>query len=131
MRKIIKDFSKYSIIGIIISILNIVLTWFLIDIIRIETFLATTLVVIAMHILKYFSYRTSKLFDSKTIGSRQFIIYSVIVVFSSILHILLIWFMVDGLHLSTIISVTTVVVGLFIMRFILFRSTRLIEKDTQ
>lgn len=129
MRKIIKDFSKYTLIGIIITALNIFLTWFLIDIIDMDTFLATTFVVVLMHVLKYISYKTSRLFDGKMIGSNQFFFYSIIVIFSSTLHILLIWFMVDGLHIPTLISVTSVTGGLFIMRFILFKKTRLIEKE--
>jgi hypothetical protein len=129
MRKIIRDFSKYTFIGIIITGLNILLTWFLIDILDVDTVLATTFVVVLMHVLKYFSYKMGRLFDSKMIGSKQFAIYSVIVIFSSTLHILLIWFMVDGLHIHTLISVTSVTVGLFIMRFILFKMTKMIEKE--
>ncbi len=129
MKKIITDFSKYSFIGIIISVMNIFFTWLLIDIVGLETVLATILVLIVLHIIKFYFYRTSNLFDRQLLGHIQFTIYSTIVAFSFILHIVLIWFLIDIMYIPTIVSVTAVVFGLFILRFILFKITHLIGEE--
>ena len=129
MNKLITDFSKYTLIGIIISIMNILFTWLLIDIIGLDTIIATTSVLMVLHILKFYSYRMSNLFDRQIMGQTQFTIYTTIVIFSSILHVLLVWFFIDIIHIPTFISVTTVVIGLFLMRFVLFKASHLIEED--
>ena len=129
MKKIITDFSKYAFVGIIISIMNVVFTWLLIDIVGLATIIATTSVLAVLHIIKFYFYKISNLFDRQLLGNVQFTIYSIIAVFSFVLHITLIWFLIDIMNIPTIISVTTVIVGLFIIRFVLFKVTHLIEKE--
>jgi hypothetical protein len=129
MKKIMTDFSKYTLIGVIISINIIFFTWLLIDIIRIHTFIATTSVVVVFHVIKFHLYRGSNLFDREMMGKTQFVLYTIIVVFSSTLHILLVWFLVDEAHLPTLFSVTAVIAGLFVMRFILFKYFHLIGNN--
>ncbi|UCE37881.1 MAG: hypothetical protein JSW00_01155 [Thermoplasmata archaeon] len=129
MKKIITDFSKYTLIGVIISIMIIFFTWLLIDIIHIHTFIATASVVVVFHVIKFLLYRGSNLFDREMMGRTQFILYTIIVVFSSILHILLVWYLVDMAHLPTLFSVTVVIAGLFVMRFVLFKSLHLIGNN--
>ena len=127
--KLVADFLKYLRIGTIVTLMNIFFTWFLIDIARLNTIIATTSVVMSLHIVKFYSYRASNLFGRQQVGHIQFMIYTAIIVFCSILNIVLVWFLVDIIHLATVIGVTSVVVGLFLLRFILFKITRLVGKD--
>ena len=128
-KKLVMDFSKYFVIGIIVTMMGIFLTWFLIDIFVINTIIARFSVLASLHFVKFFSYRITKLFSRKKLGHIQFIIYTVIVGFCYLLDIFLVWLLIDVLHIKTLISVTLVIGGLFLLRFILFKATRLIEKD--
>jgi putative flippase GtrA len=127
--KIRTDFFKYTVIGGIVTLMNIFFTWLLIDIIKINTVIATTSVIMFLHAVKFYSYRISNFFGRRQMGHIQFIIYTAVVVFCSILNIVFVWFLVDILHISTIISVTSVVVGLFLLRFMLFKFSHLIDKE--
>lgn len=127
--KLVADFFKYTLIGTIVTLMNIFFTWFLIDIIDVNTVIATTSVVACLHIVKFYSYRISRLFGRRQMGHIQFMAYTAVVVFCSILNIVLVWFLIDILHIGTVISVTAVVVGLFALKFILFKVTHLIEGD--
>jgi hypothetical protein len=109
--------------------MNVIFTWLLIDIVGIATIIATTLVLAVLHIIKFYFYRASNLFDRQLLGHVQFTIYSIIMVISFVLHITLVWFLIDIMSISTIISVTAVVVGLFILRFGLFKATHLIGTE--
>jgi len=130
--KLLADFFKYTLIGAIVTLMNIFFTWFLIDIVEINTVVATTAVVASLHIVKFYSYKVSKLFGRRQMGHVQFIIYTGIIAFCSILNIVLVWFLVDIIHIATVISITAVVIGLFLLRFILFKATRLMEgNETQ
>jgi len=128
-KKLVMDFSKYFAIGIIVTIMGIFLTWFLIDIFVINTIIARFSVLASLHFVKFFSYRITKLFSRKKLGHIQFIIYTVIVGFCYLLDIFLVWLLIEVLHIKTLISVTLVTGGLFLLRFILFKATRLIEED--
>ncbi|MCK4901752.1 MAG: hypothetical protein KAS76_00230 [Thermoplasmatales archaeon] len=130
MKKLVLDFSKYTIVGIIVTIITISLTWFLIDIGNLHTILATSLVVVLAHLIKFYSYKKIKLFNRRQVAYLQFTLYTVIVFCFSILHIVLVWFLIDILYLRTLLSVTVVTVGIFLARFISFKIANLItDKD--
>ena len=129
MKKLVTDFSKYAIVGIIVTTITISLTWFLIDIANINTVLATSFVVIIAHLIKFYSYRKINLFEKQQILHLQFTVFTVLVVFFSVLHIGLVWLLIDVLYISTFIGVAAVTVGLFFARFISFKFTRLIKDE--
>jgi hypothetical protein len=129
MRKIIKDFSKYTFIGIIISMLVIFFTWLLIDIFQFDTLISTASIVVTFHILKFILYRWIKLFEKQKREHFQFTVYTAIVIFSSLLQIILVWILIDIFHVPTLLSVTTIIAGLFIIRFILFKIFHLIGNN--
>jgi len=129
MKKLVTDFSKYTTVGIIVTTITISLTWFLIDITNIHTVLATSSVVVLAHLIKFYSYRKINLFDKQRIIHLQFTLFTVLVVFFSVLHIGLVWLLIDVLHISTFIGVAAVTVGLFFARFISFKFTRLIKDE--
>lgn len=52
-----KSFVIYTYVGIIITILNIVLLWVMIDIFKIPTLISSTVVVVGLFILKFYMYK--------------------------------------------------------------------------
>jgi len=118
-KKLTKDFSKYTIIGLFITIANVFLMWLLIDIFRIYTLLASTLVVVGLHIVKFFAYEKVKLIH------RQFIKYTAIQIGSGLLNVVGVWFLIDILHQPTVFSSLFVVGVLFVLRFVFFKITKL------
>lgn len=61
MEKYFINFSKYSIIGILVSILSISLSWFLIDLMGFKAIVASTIIGIAGFSIKYLGYTKIKL----------------------------------------------------------------------
>ncbi|MAG38835.1 hypothetical protein CMO90_01995 [Candidatus Woesearchaeota archaeon] len=114
------NFSKYTFIGLIVSLLNIFFVWLLIDILKIETLMATSLVVMSVFFLKFYLYILIKLIK------KQFFKYVAIQIISALLNIVLTWFLIDILLIRTVIAVILVVGSLFLARFSLFKVTRLI-----
>lgn len=57
---------------------------------------------------------------------KKFLHYTWIGVFISLLNIFLLWLLIDNFHIPTIISSTLVVVGTFILRYILFDSFKIL-----
>ncbi len=120
LKKLIVHFSKFTFIGIIASILNILFVWLFIDIFNIKTIISVSLVVAVIFLLKFYLYILIRLIKG------QFLKYTFIQVISALLNIVLTWFFIDILLIPTVIATTMVVGGLFIIRFILFKVTRLI-----
>jgi len=120
LKKLIVHFSKFTFIGIVATILNIFFVWLFIDILKIKTIIAVTLVVMTIFLSKFYLYVLIRLIKG------QFLKYTFIQIVSALLNIILTWFFIDVLLIPTIIAATIVVGGLFIIRFILFKVTRLI-----
>lgn len=57
---------------------------------------------------------------------KKFAHYTWIGIFISVLNIFLLWFFIDIFHISTIISSTLVVLGTFILRYVLFDSFKIL-----
>gem|GEM_PF-2165285 len=114
------DFSKYTTIGIIVTIANIFLMWLFIDILGISTITSSTVVVLGLHIVKFISYQQVNLIK------KQFLKFTVIQVIFGLLNIIGVWFMIDILGQPTVFSSTIVVGFLFILRFFAFKITGLV-----
>lgn len=54
-----KNFMIYTIVGILITILNIALLWLFIDIFRIPTLISSTIIVGGLFILKFIIYKAT------------------------------------------------------------------------
>lgn len=52
--------------------------------------------------------------------------YTWIGIFISLLNIFLLWLLIDNLHIPTVISSTLVVLGTFILRYVLFDSFKIL-----
>jgi uncharacterized membrane protein (GlpM family) len=113
------DFSKYTIIGFLVTIGNIFLMWLFIDMLRVPTLVASTIVVIGLHIVKFVSYQKVNLIK------RQFVKFTIIQVVFGLLNIIGVWFMIDIFKQPTIFSSSFIVGLLFILRFLTFKITKL------
>jgi putative flippase GtrA len=56
-----KKFFHYTWIGVFVSVLNIFLLWFLIDVLDIPTIISSTLVVAGTFVLRYFLFDSFKI----------------------------------------------------------------------
>jgi putative flippase GtrA len=118
-KKLTIDFSKYTIVGFLITIANVFLMWLFIDILKIYTLLASSVVVVGLHIVKFIAYKKVRLIR------KQFIKYTTIQSGSGMLNIIGVWFLIDILHQPTVFSSMFVVFVLFILRFVFFKITKL------
>ena len=57
---------------------------------------------------------------------KKFVHYTWIGIFISILNIFLLWLLIDNFHIPTVISSTLVVIGTFILRYVLFDSFKIL-----
>ncbi|MFH1770972.1 MAG: GtrA family protein [archaeon] len=114
-------FSKYTLIGGIASLINILLVWLFVDIVKLQSFLGISLAVFLVFLLKFYFYIIIKLIK------KQFLKYTFIQIISAILNIVLTWILIELFGMNTIIATTGVVAVLFLLRFILFKITNLIS----
>jgi putative flippase GtrA len=113
------DFTKYAIVGFFVTIASIFLKWLFIDIFAIATPIASGVVVVSSHIMKFIFYHKVNLIR------RQFMKYTAIQSGSGLLNIIGDWFLIDVLELPTVMSLVLVVGVLFILRFMVFKITKL------
>jgi hypothetical protein len=113
------DFTKYSIVGFLVTIVSVFLKWFFIDILGIATPIASGVVVFSSHIAKFIAYHKVKLIQ------KQFVKYTIIQSVSGLLNIIGDWFLIDILKLPTVFSLVSVVSVLFVLRFVFFKITKL------
>ncbi len=124
VKKDAKNFAKYLIIGIIWTIFYVYLMKIVIDIMKIPTLIGSTLAVSLVFIGKFYSYVLVKLMKN---GVKNLLKYASIDSISIVLNITLVWFFIDILRIPTVISSSTVVIILFIGRFIVFKVIGLIK----
>lgn len=117
-----KNFAKYLITGIIYTVLTIFLMWFIIDYIGIPTVVGASLVVVFVFFTKYYIYRAIRFMQ------KGFLKYTSTVISFHVANVVLMWLFVDILRIPTVISSSIVVVGLFILRFIVFYIIGLVKK---
>lgn len=124
-KKTIEDFWKFALyvfVGIVFVILNIILLWLVIDLLKVPTWFGSSAVTIFLFITKYYSYVAIKLFN------KNFIKYAATNVFYSILTIPLVSLSIDFLKIPTLISSSLIVGGMFILRFGTFKKIGLIRE---
>jgi putative flippase GtrA len=113
------DFTKYAVVGFFVTIVSIFLKWLFIDIFTIATPLASGVVVLSSHVIKFISYHKVNLIR------RQFMKYTAIQSGSGLLNITGDWFLIDILNFPTVMSLVLVVGVLFVLRFMVFKITKL------
>lgn len=121
-KRLAKDFVKFLSVGAIWTISNIFLMWVLIDIIGMSGWLGSTIVVIIAFFGRYQTYLMINLIHKK------FIKYASTNIGFSIITIALMSLFVDIFHIPAKISAPIIIMGLFILKFIVFKKINLIKK---
>lgn len=121
VHKTVKDFKKYLIVGLLATFANIFFMWLLIDIFRIPTIIGSTIVVVSIFFGKFYAYVLIGLI------LHQFLKYASINIGSGLLNIFFVWLFIDIFGVPTVISSAVVVYSLFLLRFAVFKITKLIK----
>lgn len=116
-----KDFTKYLIVGILYTLLYIFLMWLFIDIFKIHTIIASTVIVFSILILKFYTYVIINLIH------HRFLKYITIELGFILSNIFLAWLLIDVIHIPTVISSSIIVYCLFMLRFVVFKVSKLIK----
>ena len=119
--KVFFQFSKYSLVGIIATILNISLMWLLIDILNFNTKISAAIILLGLFFLKFYIYLVIDLMHNRL--DKFFYVNSI----SIFLNWLFMWIFVDFFGISAVISSSIIVISLFILRFIVFKIIKLIK----
>ncbi len=119
MKRLAIDFTKYTVIGLFVTFTSVFFMWLFIDIFGIHTPLASSFLVVVLFFMKFMAYNKVNLIH------KQFIKYTVIQGGSGLLYIIGTWILIDIMKLSTVFSSTLAVCCLFLLRFILFKLTKL------
>ncbi|MDP7179733.1 MAG: hypothetical protein QF824_00495 [Candidatus Woesearchaeota archaeon] len=114
MRKYIKNFSVFLVIGAVQSVLQVFLLWVLIDILKFNTLIITTIVTIGIYVAKYYVYVFVGLMKN------QFMKYNVINLATMVVSILAIWILVDFFGWYASISTMVLAVIFLVLRFVIF-----------
>jgi hypothetical protein len=97
--------------------------WFSIDIIKLPTLIGSTMVVTILFTTKFYAYKLIRLFNL------TFRKYFIITIGFNLANILLMWLFVDTLKLPTIPSSATIMLILFVLRYITLNKTDSKEKE--
>jgi len=123
MKRLAISFGKYLIVGIIFTVVNVILMWFVIDILGLYSALGASIVVSIIFIAKFYTYVAINFLKKNLLG------YAIVNLSSMLLNILLVWFFIEIVGLTTISSSSLVVLLLFLGRFIAFKKLNLLSYD--
>ncbi len=118
-KKYTREFSKFSIVGFFATFSNIFLLWLFIDVLRINTLLATSSIILGIFVMKFIAYNKIKLIR------KQFVKYTVIQGSMRLLQIAGIWYCIEILKLPTVFSSVFVMGLIFLLTFVVFKITKL------
>ena len=119
MKRLAIDFTKYAVVGLLVTLVNVFFMWLFIDVLGIYTLLASSIVVVGIYFIKFMAY------NKVNLTHKQFVKYTSIQSGSGLLNIIGVWFLIDVLNLPTVPSSLFVVCILFVLRFIFFKITKL------
>ena len=109
------QFSKYLMVGIIVTLLNILFMWLAIDILKFETKISAAIILIFLFFAKFYTYVTVNLIH------KNFYKFMIINIISIILNWFFSWILIDFIGISAAITSMMIVTTLFILRFIGFK----------
>jgi putative flippase GtrA len=119
MKKLAIDFTKYSVVGFLITLANVFFMWLFIDVLKIYTLIASSIVVVSLFFVKFMAYYKVNLIH------KQFFKYTAIQTGSGLLNIIGVWLLIDMLNVPTVPSSLFVVCVLFVLRFVFFKMAKL------
>jgi hypothetical protein len=123
MKNHFRNFSKYAIIGIIISFLNIVLVTLSVDILGITGLISSLIIVGFLFFLKFYLYLITGFIKKKLLH------YAYIQIVSALMNITATWILVDIFEIYTLAATTFIVGTLFFLRYLLIHYTGLSVRD--
>ncbi|MBS3107215.1 GtrA family protein [Candidatus Woesearchaeota archaeon] len=109
----LKKFSIFTLIGGIQSLLQILLLWWLIDILHLNTAITTAIVVIVLYLLKYLVYVSINLMH------RKFWKYNAVNLGVAGFYVLAMWLLVDILGWKALFASIMMTGIVFLLRFVL------------
>lgn len=121
-KKTVVDFSKYLIIGIIFTFLNISFMWLFIDVIGLYSALGASIVVVGLFFGKFYAYVIVKFLR------RHFLGYVTVNITSAVLNVVFVWILIETFRISTVYASSSVVLLLFVARFFAFKKLKLIRE---
>jgi len=121
VKKHTKKFSMFILIGILKSLAIVLLSWIIIDLLKVKALIASTVIITIMFFLTYLAYIKAKVIKPR------FLRYTSATISFSIATIMLIWFFVDFMGFSGALSSMIVVGTLFIVRYLFFNIIGLIH----
>jgi putative flippase GtrA len=119
MKRLAIDFTKYSVVGLLATFASVFLMWLFIDVLGMYTLLASCIVVVGLFFVKFSAYNKVNLIH------RQLVKYTIIQISSGLVYTIGVWVLIDILNFPTVYSSAVAVCGLFVIRFILFKITKL------
>lgn len=114
-----KEFSKFTIVGIFATSMNIFLMWLFIDIYRINTLFASCVVILGIFMMKFIAYNKINLIR------KQFVKYTAIQVSMRLLQIAGVWYFIEILQMPTVFSSAFIMGAIFLLTFAVFKITKL------
>lgn len=121
MKRQLKNFLIFFLIGIIWTLLNVLLMWIFIDLLGIPTIIGSTIVVLFVFVTRYYAYVLIGLIHPR------FARYTTTNIAFSLANIILVWLFIDILHIPTVVSSAVVIYGLFILKFFAFDKIGLLK----
>ncbi len=121
-KKLARDFSKFFVVGIVWTIINIFLMWATIDVGGMPGWLGSGIVVVISFFGRYYHYLYVNLIE------REFGKYAITNILFGLLTVAGMSVAVDALHYPAKFSAPVVVGCLYVVKFAVFEKTGLIKK---
>jgi putative flippase GtrA len=118
-----RKFSIFSIIGLVQTLIHIIALGILIDILKYNTLIVTTLVISILYIGKYYVYVAINLIHN------HFIKYNIVSIILIFINIFIIWFLVDFIKIYASISSAIAAIFSIIIRFTVLNRIGLIRNE--
>lgn len=115
------NFRKYSIIGVVFTLCEVVLFWIFVDSLGKNTLISIILIIGSTTILKFYSYVYSGMMEKKIFG--YMLVFGV---FYGV-NVALVWFFVEVLEFLASVSSGFLAVAFFILRFFAYDKFKLLK----
>jgi len=120
-KKLIKDFVKFTLIGVLWSGINVLFMWLFVDISHMPAYISSTFAMIIVHLGRFFSYVLIKLIHP------YFWKFTYTNITFTLGNIVLMTFAIDILKINTILASVVIVGGLFALKFFTYKRINMIR----
>ena len=120
-KKLVTDFIKFVIIGILWSCINVLLMWLFVDMMHMYGYISSAISIVAVHLGRYYSYVLIKLLHP------QFWKFTYTNITFSIGNVVLMTIAIDILKINTLLASVVIVGGLFALKFFTYKRMNMIR----